>query len=44
MVAKRAVEKASRMSCSTGGSYRYHGRIKALGDAARESGLKLLNG
>ena len=39
MVAKRAVEKGIKDVVFDRGSYRYHGRIKALGDAARESGL-----
>ena len=39
MVAKRAVEKGVKDVVFDRGSYRYHGRIKALGDAAREGGL-----
>ena len=39
LVAKRAVEKGVKDVVFDRGSYRYHGRIKALGDAARESGL-----
>ena len=39
LVAKRAVEKGVKDVVFDRGSYRYHGRIKALGDAAREGGL-----
>ena len=39
MVAKRAVEKGVKDVVFDRGGYRYHGRIKALGDAAREGGL-----
>jgi large subunit ribosomal protein L18 len=40
LVAKRAVEKGVKDVVFDRGGYRYHGRIKALGDAAREGGLK----
>ena len=40
LVAKRAVEKGIKDVVFDRGGYRYHGRIKALGDAAREGGLK----
>ena len=40
LLAKRAVEKGVKDVVFDRGSYRYHGRIKALGDAAREGGLK----
>ena len=41
LVAKRALSKGiSRVAFDRGG-YQYHGRVKALGDAAREKGLEL---
>ena len=39
LVAKRAVEKGVKDVVFDRGGYRYNGRIKALGDAAREGGL-----
>lgn len=39
LVARRAVEKGIKDVVFDRGGYRYHGRIKALGDAAREGGL-----
>src|SRR5215471_2474036 len=36
LVAKRAIEKGVKDVVFDRGAYRYHGRIKALGDAARE--------
>lgn len=38
-IAKRAVEKGVTQVVFDRGSYRYHGRVKALADAAREAGL-----
>ncbi len=39
-VAARAVEKGITNVVFDRGAYRFHGRIKALADAAREAGLK----
>ncbi len=39
-VAKRAIEKGIKAVVFDRGSYRFHGRVKALADGARESGLK----
>ncbi|SRR5579884_2145387 len=40
LIAKRALEKGIQQVAMDRGGYRYHGRIKALADAAREAGLK----
>lgn len=40
LVAERALQKGVKEVVFDRGGYRYHGRIKALADAARESGLK----
>jgi len=40
LVAKRAVEKGVTEVVFDRGGYLYHGRIKALADAARENGLE----
>ena len=40
LVAERAKQKGVTDVVFDRGSYLYHGRIKALGDAAREGGLK----
>ena len=40
LVAKRAIEKGVDSVVFDRGGYLYHGRIKALADAAREGGLK----
>ena len=44
MVGKRVAEKAKAVGVETvafdRGGFRYHGRVKALADAAREAGLK----
>jgi large subunit ribosomal protein L18 len=39
LVAERAIEKGIKDVVFDRGSYVYHGRIKALADAAREAGL-----
>lgn len=39
-IAERAKEKGISKVCFDRGGYRYHGRIKALADAAREAGLE----
>jgi large subunit ribosomal protein L18 len=40
LVAQRALEKGIKAVVFDRGGYLYHGRIKALADAAREGGLK----
>jgi len=40
LVAKRAIEKGVKSVVFDRGGYLYHGRIKALADAAREAGLE----
>ena len=40
LVAERAVEKGVKDVVFDRGGYLYHGRVKALADAAREGGLK----
>ncbi|MBK17363.1 MAG: 50S ribosomal protein L18 [Rhodospirillaceae bacterium] len=40
LVAERAVEKGLGEVVFDRGSYLFHGRVKALADAAREAGLK----
>ena len=40
LVAKRAVEKGIGQVAFDRGGNRYHGRVKALGEAARKAGLK----
>ena len=40
MIAKKALEKGIKTVVFDRGGYLYHGRVKALADAAREAGLK----
>jgi large subunit ribosomal protein L18 len=40
LVAQRAIEKGIKQVVFDRGGYLYHGRIKALADAAREAGLE----
>ncbi len=40
LIAKRAVEKGIKQVVFDRGGFLYHGRIKALADAAREAGLE----
>jgi large subunit ribosomal protein L18 len=39
LVAERAIEKGVKDVVFDRGGYLYHGRVKALADAAREAGL-----
>jgi len=40
LVAERALEKGIKMVVFDRGGYRFHGRVKALAEAAREAGLQ----
>jgi large subunit ribosomal protein L18 len=40
LIAARAVAKGIKMAVFDRGPYKYHGRIKALAEGAREGGLK----
>lgn len=40
LIAKRALEKNITTVVFDRGGYLYHGRVKALADAARENGLQ----
>jgi len=40
LVAKRALSRGIKQVAFDRGGYKYHGRVKALGDAARQEGLK----
>lgn len=39
LVAERAIERGVKAVVFDRGGYRYHGRVKALADAARDAGL-----
>ncbi len=39
-IAKKALDAGIQSVCFDRGAYRYHGRVAALADAAREAGLK----
>lgn len=40
LIAKRAAEKGVKQVVFDRGGYRYHGRVRALAEAAREAGLE----
>ncbi len=40
LIAKRAVDKGHKVVVFDRGGYLYHGRVKALAEAARENGLE----
>ncbi|OCC15063.1 LSU ribosomal protein L18p (L5e) [Dissulfuribacter thermophilus] len=40
LIAKRALEKDVKKVAFDRGGYKYHGRVKALADGARETGLE----
>ena len=40
LIARRALEKGLKKVVFDRGGYRYHGRVKALADSAREAGLE----
>ena len=40
MIAKRALDKGIKQVAFDRGGYKYHGRVKALAEAARQAGLQ----
>ena len=40
LIAQKALKKKIESVCFDRGGYKYHGRVKALADGARENGLK----
>ena len=40
LIARRALSKGVKQVAFDRGGYKYHGRVKALGEAARQEGLK----
>jgi len=40
LIAKRALDKGIKQVAFDRGGYKYHGRVKALAEAARQAGLK----
>ena len=40
LIAKRALSKKIKQAVFDRGGYKYHGRVKALAEAARQAGLK----
>jgi large subunit ribosomal protein L18 len=41
LVAKKAIEKNVKKAVFDRGKYKYHGRIKAIAEGARQAGLKI---
>lgn len=40
LIARRAIEKSIKKVVFDSGGYKFHGRVKALADAAREGGME----